>query len=152
MVFALPKQPSFIPIVLKQAAIVFLFGLFLKCYFPTKKSLQGNAKHYDRKSDSIFPQCNINTQDSESLTKQPWNHAHFRKFHLVLIDALREDFVFGDKSPMSFVKKLQGEGHALSFTATVHPPTVTLPRIKVNELISECSVIPFFLQIKYSCP
>lgn len=49
----------------------------------------------------------------------------------VLIDALRADFIFGEKvQSMPFISELQFGGMACSYLAHAHSPTVTLPRIK----------------------
>lgn len=54
---------------------------------------------------------------------------HYNKTVLVLIDALRADFLFSPDTPMSMTKKLVSQNLAL--VAKAHTPTVTLPRIKV---------------------
>nr|CAG8499725.1 12721_t:CDS:10 [Entrophospora candida] len=54
----------------------------------------------------------------------------FDRLVLVLIDALRSDFVFGENSEMKFVKSLIENHYAIPYTAIATAPTVTLPRIK----------------------
>ncbi|XP_013362288.1 PREDICTED: GPI ethanolamine phosphate transferase 2 isoform X3 [Chinchilla lanigera] len=56
----------------------------------------------------------------------------FSKAVIVLIDALRDDFVFGSKGAryMPFTTYLMGKGPSHSFVAEAKPPTVTMPRIK----------------------
>uniref|UniRef100_A0A8C3BRK6 Phosphatidylinositol glycan anchor biosynthesis class G n=1 Tax=Cairina moschata TaxID=8855 RepID=A0A8C3BRK6_CAIMO len=56
----------------------------------------------------------------------------FRKVVLVLIDALREDFVFGPKGKqfMPYATQVIEKGTSYSFVAEAKPPTVTMPRIK----------------------
>ncbi|XP_012928506.1 GPI ethanolamine phosphate transferase 2 isoform X4 [Heterocephalus glaber] len=56
----------------------------------------------------------------------------FSKAVIVLIDALRDDFVFGSKGAryMPFTTYLVGKGPSHSFVAEAKPPTVTMPRIK----------------------
>ncbi|KAI6058267.1 GPI ethanolamine phosphate transferase 2 [Aix galericulata] len=51
---------------------------------------------------------------------------------LVLIDALREDFVFGPKGKqfMPYATQVIEKGTSYSFVAEAKPPTVTMPRIK----------------------
>ncbi|CAL1536141.1 unnamed protein product, partial [Lymnaea stagnalis] len=54
----------------------------------------------------------------------------YRRLIFMIIDAFRADFAFG---PLNFFPKTQrilSQGNGLQFTAEVHPPTVTLPRIK----------------------
>ncbi|QPG75131.1 hypothetical protein FOA43_002474 [Brettanomyces nanus] len=54
----------------------------------------------------------------------------FNKVIVMLVDAMRADFVFSDQSNMNFTQYLLNEGYALGFTAFSNPPTVTLPRLK----------------------
>lgn len=54
----------------------------------------------------------------------------FNKVVIMVVDALRSDFVFSEDSQMKFVHGLLKEGSALGFTAYSNPPTVTLPRLK----------------------
>lgn len=60
----------------------------------------------------------------------------FSKVVIMLIDALRDDFVFGSKGVkfMPYTTYLVEKGSSLSFVAEAKPPTVTMPRIKVNSL------------------
>lgn len=52
----------------------------------------------------------------------------------MLVDALREDFVFGPSGRvfMPYTRHLVERGSAHSFVAKARPPTVTMPRIKVR--------------------
>uniref|UniRef100_A0A8B9R5M6 Phosphatidylinositol glycan anchor biosynthesis class G n=1 Tax=Anas platyrhynchos TaxID=8839 RepID=A0A8B9R5M6_ANAPL len=56
----------------------------------------------------------------------------FRRVVLVLIDALRQDFVFGPKGKqfMPYATQVIEKGTSYSFVAEAKPPTVTMPRIK----------------------
>ncbi|XP_025905725.1 GPI ethanolamine phosphate transferase 2 isoform X2 [Nothoprocta perdicaria] len=56
----------------------------------------------------------------------------FKKVVLVLIDALRDDFVFGPKGKqfMPYTTQVVEKGTSHSFIAEAKPPTVTMPRIK----------------------
>ncbi|XP_042643626.1 GPI ethanolamine phosphate transferase 2 isoform X1 [Tyto alba] len=56
----------------------------------------------------------------------------FEKVVIVLIDALRDDFVFGSKGKqfMPYTRQLVEKGTSYSFIAEAKPPTVTMPRIK----------------------
>lgn len=58
----------------------------------------------------------------------------FKKVVLVLIDALRDDFVFGSKGKqyMPYTTQVVEKGTSYSFIAEAKPPTVTMPRIKVS--------------------
>ena len=63
---------------------------------------------------------------------------------IMLVDALRADFIWQRGSRFAFVNDKIAEGAALPFTTRAHPPTVTLPRIK--SMIT--GSIPGFLDIK----
>ncbi|CAJ0959970.1 unnamed protein product, partial [Ranitomeya imitator] len=56
----------------------------------------------------------------------------FKKVVIILIDALRQDFVFGvkGKEHMPYTRQLIEKGSSLSFIAKAAAPTVTMPRIK----------------------
>lgn len=60
----------------------------------------------------------------------------FKKVVIVLIDALRDDFVFGSKGKqfMPYTTQVVEKGTSYSFIAEAKPPTVTMPRIKVSGL------------------
>ena len=63
---------------------------------------------------------------------------------LLLVDALRADFIWQNESRFAFVNARIAEGDALPFTTRAHSPTVTLPRIK--SMIT--GSIPGFLDVK----
>lgn len=52
----------------------------------------------------------------------------------MLVDALREDFVFGPNGRMymPYTRHVVERGSSNSFVAKARPPTVTMPRIKVR--------------------
>lgn len=52
----------------------------------------------------------------------------------MLVDALREDFVFGasGRTYMPYTRHLVERGSSYSYVAKARPPTVTMPRIKVR--------------------
>jgi len=113
-------------IALSFGCILFIYAIFLKSFFPARKSIAGFAEHADYvdfSDDKVFNRSHsrINNQ----------NVPIYNKLIIMLVDALRADFVFDAKSSMSHVKDLRREGKALSYIAKVHPPTVTLPRLKV---------------------
>lgn len=58
----------------------------------------------------------------------------FKKVVIVLIDALREDFIFGPNGAkyMPYTRHLVERGSTHSFIAKARAPTVTMPRIKVS--------------------
>lgn len=90
------------------AVLIFCCG-----FFPQKNFLKGNADF------TLEPLVQAKSKPA------------FDKLVLVVIDALRTDFVF-DKtiSNFSFVHSLLNNGEAWGFTAFSNPPTVTLPRLK----------------------
>ncbi|KAJ1806229.1 major facilitator super transporter protein, partial [Coemansia sp. RSA 2598] len=49
---------------------------------------------------------------------------------IMLVDALRNDFVFGNSSAMAYTQERLRSGDALGYTAKALAPTVTMPRIK----------------------
>ena len=63
---------------------------------------------------------------------------------IMLVDALRADFIWQNESRFEFVNDMIAAGVALPFTTRAHSPTVTLPRIK--SMIT--GSIPGFLDIK----
>ena len=94
---------------------VLCFALYLNGFFPLKTTLNG----YAEKTSVVL---------NNKSVAQP--RPVFDKLVIVLIDALRSDFVF-DKTDMVQLKKMLGYGRAVGFEVKAHPPTVTLPRIKV---------------------
>ena len=63
---------------------------------------------------------------------------------IMLVDALRADFIWQNGSRFAFVNEKIAAGAALPFITRAHPPTVTLPRIKA--MIT--GTIPGFLDVK----
>ena len=63
---------------------------------------------------------------------------------VMLVDALRADFLWKPGSRFAYVNAKIAEGAALPFTTRAHSPTVTLPRIKA--MIT--GAIPGFLDVK----
>ncbi|CAK9438417.1 uncharacterized protein LODBEIA_P26410 [Lodderomyces beijingensis] len=91
--------------------------LFLRGFFPSKVVLPGF---------NTFSQGNSSTSPFLDENGKP----HFNKFILMVVDAMRSDFCFGEESGFTFVQDLISQGHAIPFTAFSNPPTVTLPRLK----------------------
>ncbi|KAK7508127.1 hypothetical protein BaRGS_00000366 [Batillaria attramentaria] len=96
---------------------LFNFALFLRCYFPLKQGLDGHASVHDTPLEPVTGR--------EGLPA-----SHYRRLVLMVIDALRADFVVGDINFMPYTKQLLQERRGVVFLARAHPPTVTLPRIK----------------------
>ncbi|EMG47766.1 GPI7 GPI ethanolamine phosphate transferase 2 [Candida maltosa Xu316] len=87
--------------------------IFLRGFFPSKVVLPGYSTFQDASTPSPFG------------TKPQFN-----KFILMVVDAMRSDFCYSEKSNFEFLHELINQGHALPFTAFSNPPTVTLPRLK----------------------
>lgn len=87
--------------------------VFLKGFFPSKVVIPGFNQFHRGVSPFIEN-----------------NEEKFDKLILVVVDALRSDFLFSEDSHMEFVHHLVRENCALPFTAYSNPPTVTLPRLK----------------------
>ncbi|XP_028816142.1 GPI ethanolamine phosphate transferase 2 isoform X2 [Denticeps clupeoides] len=107
--------------------ILELFGLalFLRGFFPVpiKSSFSSKSKLSDLPAEPL-------TGTSPNASKVP--PALFKRVVVVLIDALREDFVFGPsgRKYMPYTRHLVERGSSHSFVARAKPPTVTMPRIK----------------------
>lgn len=58
----------------------------------------------------------------------------FKRVVIMLVDALREDFIFGPngRTYMPYTRHVVERGSSYSFVAKARPPTVTMPRIKVR--------------------
>lgn len=71
----------------------------------------------------------------------------FGKVVIVLVDALRDDFVFGPSGTrfMPYTRNLVESGSSRSFIAKARPPTVTMPRIKVSTCTCTCVETLFLL-------
>ncbi|XP_072315835.1 GPI ethanolamine phosphate transferase 2-like [Eucyclogobius newberryi] len=105
---------------------VLAVALFLRGFFPApvKSSLSS------RSSASELP--------PEPVTGRPLNASApppplFKRVVLMLVDALREDFLFGPNGRMNmpYTRHLVETGSTLSYIAKARAPTVTMPRIKV---------------------
>ncbi|MEE6511174.1 hypothetical protein FKM82_017651 [Ascaphus truei] len=67
----------------------------------------------------------------------------FKRVVILMIDALRQDFVFGSKGKqfMPYVTQLLEKGTTHGFIAKAMAPTVTMPRIKVMTKLYSLVVI-----------
>ncbi|KAF2094017.1 alkaline phosphatase-like protein [Rhizodiscina lignyota] len=97
---------------------------FAAGFFPYKPFLPGLAEHDVSERGEMPP-------------------AQFDKVILMVVDALRSDFVFGKSSGFKFTQSLIANGAALPFTAHATSPTVTMPRVKAITTGS----IPSFLDV-----
>ena len=109
---------------------VHLLGLyvFVRGFFPERARLER------RRANAVpdFPPRYRSRDDADGIVgvgaaPQP----RFGRVVLMLVDALRADFLFGNETQMHFTRHLLRTKQALGYVATAHAPTVTLPRIKV---------------------
>ena len=91
------------------------FLVFLRGFFPSKVVLPGFNSFQD---------------STKSPFSDQYGNPQFNKFILMVVDAMRSDFCFSDRSNFLFLHQLINQGRALPFTAFSNPPTVTLPRLK----------------------
>ncbi|XP_048757530.2 GPI ethanolamine phosphate transferase 2-like isoform X2 [Ostrea edulis] len=97
--------------------IVIWFAVFLTCFMPIKKESSGLSSVND-----VQQQTEDFVHGAVPLRRQ------FNKTVIVLVDALRADFILGSDTPMLMTKELISQN--LAFVAKAHTPTVTLPRVK----------------------
>ena len=67
-----------------------------------------------------------------SWNPDDFNNPKLKRAVLIVIDALRADFIINDNlhSSMPFLHSLHEKNEACSYLSRAHTPTVTLPRIK----------------------
>ncbi|XP_070228939.1 GPI ethanolamine phosphate transferase 2 isoform X4 [Bos mutus] len=98
-------------------------ALFLRGFFPAPV-----FSGAERQAESPAPEPSAGASSNWTELPPPL----FSKVVILLIDALRDDFVFGSKGVkfMPYTTYLVEKGSSLSFVAEAKPPTVTMPRIK----------------------
>ncbi|XP_025954482.2 GPI ethanolamine phosphate transferase 2 [Dromaius novaehollandiae] len=102
-------------------------ALFLRGFFPLPvRSLPRSEARRDPPAEPAPPGSGM----VSNWTSVP--PPLFKKVVIVLIDALRDDFVFGSKGKqfMPYTTQVIEKGTSYSFVAEAKPPTVTMPRIK----------------------
>lgn len=133
------------------------FALFLRGFFPVpvKSSFSSKSKLSDLPAEPLTGEftassascvyepvsaftaktdkmwiCITGSSPNSSRVPQPL----FKRVVIMLVDALREDFVFGPSGRMymPYTRHLVERGSSHSFVAKARPPTVTMPRIKVR--------------------
>lgn len=96
-------------------AVVVGLASFFHGFLPLKAHIEGHAAHLSSTSESAF----------------------VSKVVLVVVDALRADFILGySEINWPYLSRLVESGHTVGYSAMAHPPTVTLPRIKVCGFMS----------------
>lgn len=104
--------------------LIFGLSLFSFGFFPSPISLEGLQPRIGASQTKVRRPCLTETNHQVS--------PRFDRLILFVIDGLRMDFVFGPTSPMKHLQQRIQFGQAHPFIAYAHPPTVTLPRIKVT--------------------
>eukprot|EP00095_Tigriopus_kingsejongensis_P010479 maker-scaffold1628_size33005-snap-gene-0.8 protein:Tk10479 transcript:maker-scaffold1628_size33005-snap-gene-0.8-mRNA-1 annotation:"gpi ethanolamine phosphate transferase 2-like" len=117
------------------ATLIFLVG-----FFPAKTPIQGGAKPED-----ILRGAQIGNDYSVLAIRDGWTRRKVGQVVIVLIDALRADFVLdhaklrehevdygpiGEMPKLEFLRRKISQREAACYIAQATPPTVTLPRIK----------------------
>uniref|UniRef100_D3YTQ6 Phosphatidylinositol glycan anchor biosynthesis, class G n=1 Tax=Mus musculus TaxID=10090 RepID=D3YTQ6_MOUSE len=105
-------------------------AIFIRGFFPAPVRSSARPEH-DAETPAPEPVAGVRS----NWTKLP--PPLFSKVVIVLIDALRDDFVFGSKGVkyMPYTTYLVEKGASHSFVAEAKPPTVTMPRIKDRETL-----------------
>ncbi|XP_061757481.1 GPI ethanolamine phosphate transferase 2 [Nerophis ophidion] len=100
-------------------------AVFLRGFFPVpvKSSLSSKSRLADLPLEPL-----TGSPPNSSRIPQPL----FQRVVIMLVDALRDDFVLGANGRMNmpYTRHLVEKGSTLSFVAKARPPTVTMPRIK----------------------
>ncbi|XP_028271461.1 GPI ethanolamine phosphate transferase 2 isoform X2 [Parambassis ranga] len=100
-------------------------ALFLRGFFPVpvRSSLSSKNKLSDLPAEPL-----TGRSPNSSRLPQPL----FKRVVIMLVDAMREDFVFGPNGRMymPYTRHVVERGSSQSFVAKARPPTVTMPRIK----------------------
>ncbi|XP_025026994.1 GPI ethanolamine phosphate transferase 2 [Python bivittatus] len=113
-------------------------GLFIRGFFPVPVKSLPRSGAFNR-----LPPEPPDTELTSNWTQEI--PPLFKKVVIVLIDALRDDFVFGSKGLqfMPYTTQLVEKGTIHAFIAEAKAPTVTMPRIKALTTGS----IPGFIDI-----
>ncbi|XP_078223894.1 GPI ethanolamine phosphate transferase 2, catalytic subunit isoform X3 [Callithrix jacchus] len=100
-------------------------AVFLRGFFPAPVRSSAGTEHG---AEPPAPEPSAGASSNWTTLPPPL----FGKVVIVLIDALRDDFVFGSKGVkfMPYTTYLVEKGASHSFVAEAKPPTVTMPRIK----------------------
>uniref|UniRef100_A0A8C5Z499 Phosphatidylinositol glycan anchor biosynthesis class G (EMM blood group) n=1 Tax=Marmota marmota marmota TaxID=9994 RepID=A0A8C5Z499_MARMA len=106
-------------------------AIFLRGFFPAPVRSSSRTEH---RAEPPAPEPAAGARSNWTKLPPPL----FNKVVIVLIDALRDDFVFGSKGVkyMPYTSYLVEKGASHSFVAEAKPPTVTMPRIKERETLS----------------
>lgn len=92
--------------------MLFSCVIFLQGFMPSKSALPGHA-----------------TSTSTIENSTVLSH---KRLIILVIDALRQDFLYGDTEYMEYTRRLIRRRETVPLVVKLQLPTVTLPRIKVN--------------------
>ncbi|KAF9924927.1 major facilitator super transporter protein [Mortierella alpina] len=102
--------------------------MFAKGFFPYKVISTSFSTLQDLPPLPVVP---ITGQEGQEPTFESGTiNPRFGKVVLMLVDALRSDFLYGNDSDFRFMQSLINDHKAIPFTALASAPTVTLPRLK----------------------
>ncbi|KAJ3587395.1 hypothetical protein NHX12_010993, partial [Muraenolepis orangiensis] len=101
-------------------------ALFLRGFFPApvKSAVPSKSTLSDRPAEPLTGGC--------SMLRPSFTPPITHSVVIMLVDALREDFLFGPhgRANMPYTRHLVEQGSTHSFVAKARAPTVTMPRIK----------------------
>ena len=144
---------------LRVLTFVFAVILFLQGFFPLKINnletankriltdiIENQIQSFSNGASDQNPTSNFSSEnkqkktkvktdgDSDAINTNPANNFNlpFKRLILLIIDAFRADFYFGHSKNMPKLHTILKKGNGLYFIAESHPPTVTMPRIKVG--------------------
>ncbi|KAG8508609.1 GPI ethanolamine phosphate transferase 2, partial [Galemys pyrenaicus] len=100
-------------------------AVFLRGFFPAPVRSASRTEHL---AEPPVPEPAAGADSNWTQLPPPL----FSKVVIMLVDALRDDFVFGSKGVkyMPYTTYVMEKGASHSFVAEAKPPTVTMPRIK----------------------
>ncbi|EDV22986.1 uncharacterized protein TRIADDRAFT_57788 [Trichoplax adhaerens] len=101
-------------------------GLFAKGYFPIKTNAAGYSTLVTTPPEPYKPARCDGVWCGSNYTIPP----QFGRLVIMVIDALRADFILSQTQRMQFVEQLINSRQALAYPVKTHTPTVTTPRIK----------------------
>lgn len=122
-------------------------SLFVLGFFPVKPALSGvsGPESYQPPGNDTVEDFNVSSMSSDvirsrflELSQVPPSYG---RLILMVVDGLPAEFVLGkDKNPpiqafvdaMPYTHSLLANGMALGYHSRAAPPTVTMPRLKVN--------------------
>ena len=127
--------------IIRMIGTLFGLSIFLIGYFPLKQVSKtvslSNQKICVNPTSSSSCKKNVTIphetySEVQNIQDVSSSHLPYKKIIFMIIDAFRSDFYFGPYKRMPRTSKLFEKGYGIKFVAEAHPPTVTMPRIKVS--------------------